>query len=209
MHIYPGNNTGKEIDAMYKEYGGLKILNSLHSFKRPRYDGYSLDNGAFPSFTKKEEWQENQFLALLEKAKRYPEPDWVVCPDVVCDPLQTLQKWKVWAPKLKAEGFRVAFAMQDGHKYCDIPTDADWVFVGGSTLWKREKLKEIKQCVDGLPIHVGRINTGRWLWECYQSGIDSVDGTGWFRKGKQIEQLKDFLAYQAGKKPKYFQLSLF
>ena len=98
--------------------------------------------------------------------------------------------------------------MQDGHKYSDIPSDADWVFVGGSTLWKRTRLREIKKFVD-LPIHVGRINTGRWLWECYQSGIDSVDGTGWTRKGKQIKELKEFLAYQAGKMPKYFQLLIF
>ena len=208
MHVYPGNNTGKELQAMYKEYGGLKILNSLHSFKKPRFDGYSLDNGAFPAWSKKEEWPESQFLALLEKAKRYSQPEWVVCPDVVCDPYATREKWRIWSPTLKAQGFKLAFAMQDGHKYSDIPSDADWVFVGGSTTWKRQVLREIKSYVD-LPVHVGRINTGKWLWECYHHQIDSIDGTGWFRKGKQIQELKEFLAYQCGKQSKYFQLSLF
>jgi len=80
---------------LYKEFGNIKILNSLHSFKRPRFDGYSLDNGAFPVWTKKQAWPEADFLKLLEKAKRYPEPDWV-CPDVVCNPRATLEKWEIW-----------------------------------------------------------------------------------------------------------------
>jgi hypothetical protein len=73
----------------------------------------------------------------------------------------------------------------------DVPSDADVIFVGGSTDWKRRTMSMWCEVFDR--VHVGRINTERWLWECDEAGAESCDGTGWFR-GRQA-QLDGLLSY--------------
>ncbi len=136
---------------------------------------------------------------MCEKAKRAElKPRWVVVPDVVADPVATLSRWIEWAPRLKSFGWPMAFAVQDGHTRADIPKNADIVFVGGTTEWKR---KMIYHFASNFPrVHVGRINTERWLFHCLDCGVESCDGTGFFRGDqKQLAGLERVLKVMSGK----------
>ena len=94
-------------------------------------------------------------------------------------------------PVIRSYGWPAAFAVQDGMTSGDVPAEADVVFVGGSTAWKRRTMHE---WCDHFPrVHVGRVNTGRWLWECDEAGAESCDGTGWFRGDKA--QTNSLLSY--------------
>jgi hypothetical protein len=130
------------------------------------------------------------------------KPLWIAVPDVVCDRVQTLRQWTEWEPFLRQCYPRIplAFVVQDGMTQADVPASAEVVFVGGSTEWKRQNIDLFVKSFDGCNgrsrkrIHVGRINTWRWLWFCHDAGVTSVDGSGYFRgDGKQLNDLKLYL----------------
>jgi hypothetical protein len=155
---------------------------------------YALDNGAFSAFRTGRPWDAGDFVRHLERAKAAPvAPLWVVVPDVVADRDATLARWQLWAPQIKASyGFPLAFAVQDGMTRADVPPDADLVFVGGTTEWKRETMP--MWCETFPRVHIARINTARWLWRAWALGAESVDGTGWFRGSRsQIAALTTYL----------------
>lgn len=162
---------------------------------------YALDNGAFPAFTKKQEWEADAFLAHIEWAiGAGVSPRWLLVPDVVADPAATMARWRDWAPRLRRYGWPLAFAAQDGHVPADVPADADLVFIGGSTDWKRQAIVPFCQV---LPrVHVGRINTWKWLRYCADAGAESCDGTGWFRGDRaQLAGLEHYLMQAVGAAP--------
>jgi hypothetical protein len=145
---------------------------------------YALDNGKFPCWSKGTAWDEIKFLKLLDWAKMSgQQPLWVLVPDEVANPVETLRLWALWMPEIKRYGWPLAFAAQDGHTVSDIPRSADVVFLGGTTKWKH---KNIKRFCSGFPrVHVGRINGLEPLRRCWNLGVESCDGTGWFRGDKR------------------------
>ena len=74
----------------------------------------------------------------------------------------------------------------------DVPTDADVIFVGGSTDWKWKNLYEWTK--NFKRVHVGRVNSERLLWIAHEAGAESCDGTGWVRGGEErLEELHRYL----------------
>lgn len=123
-------------------------------------------------------------------------PMWALVPDVVGDPIATLDEWEKWKGELKSRGFTLAFAAQDGHTPSSVPKDAEVVFIGGTTEWKRSMIETF--CTFCPRVHVGRVNTYKWLKHCSDCGAESTDGTGWFRGNKeQLAGLEKFLREQA------------
>jgi hypothetical protein len=159
---------------------------------------YALDNGRFISSTKGRHWDESLFIAHLNYASSLPSPPlWVVVPDVWGDANQTLAEWEVWAPRLRAWGFPLAFAVQDGIDPKDVPTDCDVVFIGGSDNWRYPRINQYVEL--GKPVHVGRVNHSKYLWACHDAGVTSCDGTGWFRGDKrQLNALLHYLEFLNG-----------
>ena len=101
-------------------------------------------------------------------------------------------EWDQWAPRLQKDGWALAMAVQDDMKPEDVPGEAEVVFVGGTTLWKRRTIH--MWCEEFSRVHVGRINTEKWLWACHRAGAESTDGTGWFRgSARQLNGLKRYL----------------
>jgi hypothetical protein len=200
MRVMPANNSKAIVHYWAGTYPGmLGHLYSPGGFRGP-YDWlpFGLDNGAFPAWTKGEAWDEAAYRGLLERvAKAHHTPLWVLVPDVVADRDATLRSWERWAPELRGYGWPLAFAVQDGMTVGDVP-DADVIFVGGSTVWKRRTMET--WCKSFKRVHVGRINTEKWLWRCVEVGAESCDGTGWFRGDPdQLAGLEAFLkAYAAG-----------
>jgi hypothetical protein len=133
-------------------------------------------------------------MDLLHTASRHPRPLWVVVPDVVADREATLEKWAAWSPRVREvlPHVPLAFAVQDGMTPADVPTDADVVFVGGTYNWK---WRNLTTWTGNFPrVHVARVNGEKNLWQCYEAGAESCDGTGWMRCGEErIAELERFL----------------
>ena len=122
------------------------------------------------------------------------KPLWALVPDVVADMDRTMEMFYEWLPKVQEYGFPIAFAVQDGMTYKDVPPEARVVFVGGTLKWK---YRNISQFVDNFPTHVGRINTYDKLCQLADMGVESVDGSGWTRGDRgQFYGLRQFLSEQ-------------
>lgn len=178
----PANNTAAIVRQLGRLWPGrMGQLISAGGWRNPTpYLPYALDNGAFVAWRKREPWDERAFFGMLDKAAaaRF-KPMWVIVPDAVADRNETLQKWDKYASRVAAYGFPLAFAVQDGMGRHDVPEEAKLVFVGGSTAWK---WSTVPAWTAWFPrVHVGRVNTLPRLIECEDRGVESVDGTGWFR----------------------------
>jgi hypothetical protein len=116
--------------------GWLIGPSSVSKTKMRMWMPYALDNDAFQSFSKGVEWDEAAWVKMLAWASRQEyKPKWALVPDVVGNKDATLEKWAKHSATVKEYGFNLAFAAQDGMVESDVPSDADVVFVGGTTEW--------------------------------------------------------------------------
>jgi len=60
----------------------------------------------------------------------------------------------------------------------------------------------------GTPIHVGRVNHERELWQCDLAGATSVDGTGFVRNERGRNHVRAYLAKRYGAERRGIQLGL-
>lgn len=143
---------------------------------------FAIDNGAFPAWSKGQPWSEARWLeSLWWVAAQGRIPLWALVPDMVADRDATLASWHKYAPMLPAS-WPKAFAVQDGMGPADVPEGADVVFVGGTSDWK---WATVEMWAASFPhVHVGRVNTLDRLRLCESFGVESVDGTAWFRDGE-------------------------
>ena len=155
---------------------------------------YVLDNDAF---TLRENWDEAAWLRMLQWAKMQAhKADWVLVPDVVGDREGTLARWDQYAPTAAECKRPLAFAVQDGMTPDDVPNDARVVFVGGSTEFK---WRTVEMWATHFPrVHVGRVNNIDRVWQCEDLGIESVDGTGWFKDPTREDKLPALESWLAG-----------
>lgn len=206
--VMVANQTGFEVGVMVGSYpGGLGHLYSPGAQRGPwKVMPYALDNGAFiAQMVRNIDWPEEPWRELLSWAKRASIPPlWALVPDYVGSRERTLALWERYAPVVREAGFRPAFAAQDGMTFADVPADDCVVFIGGTTAWKQEAIGPWCAQFPGR-VHVGRVNYESRLWQCYEAGAISVDGTGWWHTssgpdGGQRAQLKRFLAETHGKR---------
>lgn len=202
MMVMPSNNCKAEVHYWQGLYGGLGHLYAPGGERGPyAHLPYALDNGAFGAFTRQESFDTVAFLKLLEwSSVREIEPLWVVVPDEVGEPRATLEKWSEWAPRIRDNfGYQLALAVQDGMVPKDIErltVAPDVLFVGGSIKWKWKTMP--LWCETHPRVHIGRVNSPERLYRCWDLGVESVDGTGWFRGDQaQLEGLRRFLELQS------------
>ena len=89
----------------------------------------------------------------------------------------------------------MAFALQNGIELEQVPRSADWLFVGGTDDWRYPRLPDIVAM--GKPVHVGRVNTSKRIWQCHDLGVRSVDGTGYFKGDPYCYQgLEAYIRYR-------------
>ena len=168
---------------------------STRFFKPREWLPYCVDNGVYSAWSNKCQWDEEGFFMLLDRchANRY-KPDWIVVPDAIADKEKTLWLWNEYETKLRRYKTRLAFVAQDGMKPVDVPKSADLVFVGGTTEWKwRNAGLFVAQCPR---VHVGRVNWWDKMEYCERIGVESIDGSGFFREGDgaRSNQLRDFIS---------------
>jgi hypothetical protein len=195
MIVMPANNTNAY--ALAEQFPNrIGMMFSPDGWKAQERVPYVLDNGRFVLLgDASAKWDEIKWRKMLDAAQdHYAQPQWVAVPDMPGNSEETRRLWDHWHYHLTRDypEWRFAYVVQDGATPETVPENADVVFIGGTTRWKRKTLwgwchKQHR------PVHVGRINTERWLWECHRAGAQSCDGTGWYR-GDQ-KQLAGLLRY--------------
>ena len=168
-----------------KYEGRIGWLLSPGGWRNPHsWLGYAMDNGAFPIWTKGQQWQDAPFYDHLQRIVGHSnKPRWIAVPDVVGNREATLRSWFTHSPRVAQYGCPLAFVVQDGMTPDDIPPNASVVFVGGTDDWK---MRSVPMFTAAFPrVHVGRINGEKGLWECHEAGAESCDGTGWMRCGEE------------------------
>jgi hypothetical protein len=193
MIVMVSNHTGIKTGYLAGLFPGkIGHLFSPRGKRGPyRFMPYGLDNDAF---NLRDNWDEAAWLDLLEWASNSgQDPRWALVPDVVGDREETLARWGKYAGRTRHFGWPLAFAVQDGMTKDDVPSDAEVVFVGGSTEWKWATMEE--WCYEFPRVHVGRVNSYSALWKCHLAGAESCDGTGWMRGcRKQYNGLLQYLS---------------
>jgi hypothetical protein len=104
-----------------------------------------------------------------------------VAPDVVADAAATLARSAPWLAKIRALGYPVALAAQDGLEHLTVPwDDFDVLFIGAapSGSWARLLVQLVAEAkARGKHVHMGRVNSERRLRYALHIGCDSADGT--------------------------------
>lgn len=159
---------------------------------------YAVDNGRFAVWSSGKEWNERSFLMLLDYYNVTEfKPRFVNVPDVVGNRDETLKMWDRWYPALEQSyDMDWSFCVQDGMTPVDVPSEASLVFVGGTMEWK---LRNLRKWTDNFDrVHVGAVNSMKNLLLCKELGVESCDGTGWFRGPKMTATLERYFKVQSG-----------
>lgn len=194
MRIYLANHSSLELGYLQGKYGQIGWLLSPQSYgvtKQRDFMPMAFDNDAYSAYQNKTEWDEGAWLNMLDKMEKDKvKPEWVLVPDVVGNRQRTLENFFVYREAISRRGWPVAVAVQDGMVPQDISSTVDVIFVGGTTKWK---WKSLSMWCQAFPrVHCGRVNSLEKLQICRRLGVESVDGTYWFRFMKPPEYLKDF-----------------
>jgi len=193
MMVMPANHSSPTVHywagAFPGRIGWLIGPTAMAKTKFRKWIPFALDNDAFSAWTSGEPWNESTWLEMLKDVNRSGfKPLWALVPDVVADKEATLEKWRKYSPTVAEFGYPLAFAVQDGMTPHDVPRNAEVVFVGGTTEWK---WRTATIWVSNFPrVHVGRVNSLQRLWDCEKIGIESVDGTGWFKDSEHNGKAK-------------------
>lgn len=194
MRVLLNHSSAKSLYEKYPDFVGV-----LFSPERTRHYPevpFAIDNGAYGAWLKGQDFNEKKFIEVCHKFSRF-NPLFVVCPDKVNDRAATIGLWNKWKPFLSDLNLSAAFVFTNGMTIRDIPSDADYVFIGGDNRFKEWAIANRSAIIK--PVHVGRVNYHSRLWKCHNHGISSCDGTGWFRGDrKQRQILIDYLEIVSG-----------
>lgn len=183
-HFWAGIHPGKV---------GVLVGPSYHrKLKMRPWMPCAFDNDAWISHTSKKSWNAELWREMLQWGRMTGQPPkWVLIPDVVQNRDETLRRWDIYAPEVAAIGWPLAFAVQDGMSPLDVPLGADVIFVGGSDAFKYQTLP---MWTEHFPrVHVGRVNEVYRLEICQRLGVESVDGSGWFRDTRRLSELENWM----------------
>jgi hypothetical protein len=183
-HYWAGIHPGKV---------GVLVGPSYHTkLKMRKWMPFALDNDAYVAFATKTHWNEHKWRKMLQWAKMVGQsPLWVLIPDVVANKQKTIENWKTYADETASFGWPLAFAVQDGMIEKDVPSDAQVIFVGGSDQFKYRTLPMWTN--NFKRVHVGRVNEVSALQICQRLGVESADGSGWFRDTRRMEALEAWM----------------
>lgn len=136
---------------------------------------WMMDNNQFTNNFSPKAW-----LVALIKYQKYADTCLgIPIPDMVSDPLRTLQMFSQWWAPVSALGYPVAFVTQDGITPELVPWDRiSTLFIGGGDAHKLldeggALIAEAKS--RKKHVHVGRVNSAKRIKQFWMA--DSVDGT--------------------------------
>ena len=201
--MMPSNHSSAVVHYWAGRYGNIAWLLGPSALKKTKFRPwlpYAFDCDAYSAWQNHKEWDEKAYFAALDYLKLHSQkPIWVTCPDVVTDKGATLENWDKYRDRVATYGFPIAFVVQDGMNPDDVPSNADLIFVGGSSAWKWRTVNS--WAANFNRVHIGRVNTIDRVWLCHDLGVESVDGTGWFRAGDDAPKLLKLENYLKGERP--------
>ena len=173
MYLYP---TGSSMEGYHHNFG-VMTARAMKGVAAGIREGrpWACDNEAYTRG-----FEPDRFFGFLEKLQPYRGTMlFGVCVDVVGNAKATLDLYREWAHQFKRYG-PVAFVAQDGQEALAFPLIFDWMFVGGTTIWKMSDAAD--NCIRrakalGKPVHVGRVNSITRFRHFQLMEVDSVDGT--------------------------------
>jgi len=147
---------------------------------------WAMDNFAFTEFNA------DAFRKSLVKYEGLPNCLFVVAPDVWGNASATLSLFEQWRDEIKAHGYPVALAAQDGLDVLPLNWSAfDALFVGGTDTFKYSSFVQeliFEARMRGKHTHMGRVNSvPRWNY-CINARFDSVDGTGMVIERRRVKE---------------------
>ena len=192
--VMPSNRRKMCIHLDKKFPGRLGLLLSQSNRTIPKHIPFACDNDRFSVWMKGKQWSSLHWLKFLDWCtERTTPPLWVLVPDVVANPDNTVAWYHKWVSEVTSRNLKPAFAVQNGMTpeiIYDLRPVPEVVFVGGTTEWK---WRHLKIWTENFPrVHVGRVNTRSLLWRCHRAGAESSDGTGWYHH-HQYRQLVRYL----------------
>jgi hypothetical protein len=177
MRYFANPSTPRVREAMTTGLIGT-IITPAQGNRLPAGASWCADNGVFGGKYP----GDGPYLAwLAARAHHAADCAFAVAPDVVGDAAATLARSVPLLAPIRALGYRVALAAQNGLEHLDVPWDAfDVLFLGGDTAWKlgpaaRRLAAEAK--LRGKQVHMGRVNSLQRLRYAAAIGCDSADGT--------------------------------
>lgn len=193
-----GGGTGSPVQIAQLAKGGFGMMLGPTTPKSEALP-YAIDNGAFPAWSKKLPWPEEDFLKLLDKVETFSrKPDFGCCPDIVAAGARSLEFSMRWIDQLP-KGYPWYLAVQDGMTEAEVRAvlpQFSGIFVGGTDNFKLSScptwIKVARE--QGKKVHVGRVNTMlRAFTVAKLFKADSFDGNHWNRiwdrkaqKGKKL-----------------------
>lgn len=161
----------------------MGLLMTPRNHTDPKGLPWAMDNDAFSGF------DIAAYCKMLASCSRYPNPLFVVAPDVVGDAKATMRRFMEWHPILTEFGYPVAYVLQNGLEGVGVPWElCSAVFVGGDTPFKYTEIVRRTLCEAkdrGKWVHFGRVNTQRRIEYVASLGtVDSFDGSQFSRWSK-------------------------
>ena len=205
MKIYTGQTSGDTLQKVIELKMGVMISSSPVSIPHKDLSKTfcALDNGAFSCYRKGYPFMEDVFLKTLSDAyKKNIALDFIVCPDIIAEGMQSLNFSKQWANNQLKTAPSLALAVQDGvtpETIGDI-SRFSYIFVGGSKEWKWETAKTWVEFAHAneKKCHIGQCGRVEYLLRAYELNADSVDSTSWVvnKSFHIVEQFYEIIAEQ-------------
>lgn len=155
---------------------------------------YSLDNGAWSSYTQGRPFDERAFDIALRQLGGCA--DWTVVPDIVAGGKESLSLSLRWVQRVLEGSPMGLLPVQDGITPADVSSIVGvrmGLFLGGSTEWKLRTLNQWGSYARrrGVHLHVGRVNTQCRIRRCAEAGADSFDGSSVSRFAVNVPALDE------------------
>lgn len=148
-----------------------------HDHRIAEWPVWAADNGCYAAGDR---FDLARWLGWLGSRPARDRCLFAAAPDVVGDPVATLERSLPVLPVIRELGYPAALVAQDGLERMEIPWGAfDALFLGGSTEWKIGPALELvgRAHAEGKHVHMGRVNSHRRWRLARDYGVDSCDGT--------------------------------
>lgn len=212
----PANATGEFWSCLARETGRIGHMYSLSWDKKrsqfvstrrsPRpWLPFLMDCGMFLCWDRRyntidwDKWARMEpvwWQSLLWAQTMVQQPLAVIVPDAPGNREKTLERWAEFAPQMKAMGFPLMVALQNGMTEEDVRALRplpDAFGVGGDDLWKWDSAPMWRRAFPEMYAHLLRCNSPAKLDRLAEWGYDSCDGTGWTRGDlAQTQGLEEF-----------------